>query len=208
MFRVTTSFGSKTNLHSFFDSGAYRLNATLSVPLTVVQTQLIQQTATEIMQKYPLSSFPESALELNYTMWEDDSYNLGLKYAYLDGNLQYESKLTKGSTFSFLFLSLSPHCCSLQEYEANAYEMCLKQIAVGGYRLVRLIEKHIDGAETPIVAKQSDPTLMIVLLTLLGFVVGIFAGSLFWCLYHRRKKFLKYRTKMQQNETSNDILFE
>ncbi len=79
--------GAVVNLHNVFDSGAFRLNDTLSQPLTTAQALRIQALAEEAVKLYPRSSFSDADVFFDPMAWINSAHSLAVQC-----NLQNTSK--------------------------------------------------------------------------------------------------------------------
>jgi hypothetical protein len=162
--------GMNTNLHSFFDSGAFRLNDTLSQPLTTGQSLRLSQLAGTIESQFPFSSFPAAQLAFDPAGWIQQSRAHAISTVYLNGQLQVNSDIT-------------------EEYATNAYNLALQQIALSGYRLQLLLTQNQVPTAT---SDFGRPTWIVIVVasTCGAFVVGLVGGVFgHWLLQRRRKRF-------------------
>ena len=70
--------GMSTNLHSFFDSGAFRLNDTLTQPMTPLQSTRVQELADLAVRLYPRSSFADVDVHFNPKVWVAMAHSLAV----------------------------------------------------------------------------------------------------------------------------------
>ncbi len=175
-FRVTYN-GMPTNLHSFFDSGAFRLNDTLSQPMTRVQLLRVSGLVTDIMTRYPRSSFDAKSLAFDPEQWAKDSLANAIQVVYLNGQLAPNSVLS-------------------EEYVSNAFALCERMIALSGYRLQTVLSGNVPNASL-----DSGPTWVVILVVSIvgAFTLGIVGGAFGYWVFQKRRKRIRYMSSIDRD---------
>ena len=180
--------GSPTNLHAFWDSGAFRLNMTVSQPISTSQLSGLLAIANDIMAKHPRSEFTNEEIFFDPDAWVSRSYQNAVENVY-----------------AFQNVSLALNSALSEAYSDNAYALTIRMIALAGYRLQYLIQKFDDippptvpdfGASWPtIVGLVATGTLM------LGYVAGIMT----YYIWQKRKKHVRFLNSLD-HDSENDML--
>jgi len=117
------------------------------------------------MQLWPYSAFSNYTGKNNFTQWNEDGYQLGVEYVYLNYNLQYNQTVS-------------------DEYIAVTQNITTRQIALAGYRLgdlinsLKLPEFTLCSTPVPDTSGLSE-TIKYVLLFFGGLIVGGFLVVIF-----------------------------
>jgi hypothetical protein len=122
-----------TELHAFFDSAAGLYDRKTPFPITAhpLFTAHLTQQATELTQRFPLSNYPFLPSEpLNYTAWCLESRAVAIDLAY--------TKLTPGEP-------LSTPTAAHDAYMQMVQHALAERLALGGYRLARLLNVVVDA---------------------------------------------------------------
>eukprot|EP01125_Pyxidicula_operculata_P005320 TRINITY_DN190_c1_g3_i1.p1 TRINITY_DN190_c1_g3~~TRINITY_DN190_c1_g3_i1.p1 ORF type:complete len:351 (-),score=38.77 TRINITY_DN190_c1_g3_i1:138-1190(-) len=138
------------NLHSFWDSAGTKFASTYDRPLSIEDKSKLFITAEQIMSEYPQSFFNDSDIEQKFAVWVQESYQLGIKYAYLNGSLTFNETVD-------------------EQYIQDAQDICTSRIALAGYRLAYNLNRIFEyPRKAPLVTFPIDPYI------LGGSVVGAF----------------------------------
>jgi hypothetical protein len=108
----------KNNLHSLWDSGFLEHTEQLARPLSPENKKLVIDIAETIKRNYPKKTVFTSN-ETNPGLWANESYQLAIEHAYKN-----------------IRLNESPS----KEYLKDSKEICLRQIALAGYRLEKILK--------------------------------------------------------------------
>jgi hypothetical protein len=114
------------NLHALWDSGCGIGVDNLSRPLDQNGYDYVNNLARMCAQAYPQGSLKEEVNDLETFNWRQESYELAVLYVYDD--------LKKGAKPS-------------EEYLKKGREICMKQIALAGYRLAFMLNEVLKQPE-------------------------------------------------------------
>jgi len=111
------------NLHAFWDSGANLWPDDPQRPLAPTAAQKLNSTASELMRKYPPSTFGDRLKDYKVENWAYESFAIARDVAYKAP--QAPSALPT-------------------DYIKSAQDACAAQVALGGYRLAQIIHDIFD----------------------------------------------------------------
>lgn len=123
LINITTTSGDAYNLHSFLDSIAAivqkKNETTVTRPLDDVGKFYIRGLAKNFVLAYPKDYFGDSVVNnLDVNTWTIESYDAAVKDIY-----------------SFVL----KQSAATSDWTTTIYELCKRRIALGGYRLARMI---------------------------------------------------------------------
>jgi len=166
--------GRQSNLHSFWDNGGGLYSAKYDRPLSEEDTQALISTANNIMTSHPPSYFGETMISnTNFSQWTQESYDLAVTYAYLNGQLKYEETVSSS-------------------YIADAQNISTLRIALGGYRLAYLLNSLVNDTES--ITNVCNPTVIdyglfggvVVAAVVVGIMIGVVVTSVIFVKKQKR----------------------
>lgn len=174
--------GQSTNLHSVFDSGAFRLNSSMSEPLTPQQQYAISSLVDHLTSTlYPRHSFSDKEIQFDPKSWMQQSFNNGVQYAYLNGTLAPNSELS-------------------EEYMENVYNLMLKMICLGGYRLASVLQRYLPDIPTPEPKSTLSTTALTAVVGVFSGIGGILIGAAGLWLFKKRRKRIRYLSSIENDD--------
>lgn len=220
--------GMLTNLHNVFDSGAFRLNETLSQPMTSPQASRVQEIADLAMRLYPRSSFSDNDVLFDPNAWVSMSHALAVKC--LKRNKKKVEK--KVGLLSFVFLpdaylngTLVPGSDLTEAYINDVYTVCLQMLALSGleeqtkakeksffirlspfrYRLQYVLQRW----EMPLAPTESQPPWLLISIvsSLSALVIGVVCGAFGLWLLQKRRKRQRYLSTIS-HDSEDDLMIQ
>lgn len=182
------------NLHSFWDSGAGQYDAVESMSLADKLKEL-PKLAKIIMDEYPVASkAKESAYggKADFKTWSESSFDLA-KNAYK--NLKRDTICSNGKPCAMIPAA----------YRAEAQKIIRQQLALAGYRLANIIDKHFSNC-VEFFPQYGVPTWAFVLCAIIFSVGGVYIGVKFgrklyvMCLACRSGMTMEYIDNKLKNE--------
>jgi hypothetical protein len=122
------------NLHKLFDSCINRFKQIDKRPLSNEDSNYLEQVAKDIMKEYNNKNLPELSTD-DYIDWVEESHDISQEFIYREININDRPT---------------------QEYLDKAFEYVKRRIALGGYRLAKLIEQIYDAYSSPHSDFQDD----------------------------------------------------
>ena len=123
----------------------------------------------EISKEYDL-------MQINSTLWQEESYQFGKEYAYLNGTIQFNSTVSK-------------------EFIENVQNVALLRITLAGYRLAntltQLFKDHPRSIFDSPFPKYFTLTHLIILVVAFSAVFSIITGLVVFCI--TKKKYSSYQ---------------
>ncbi len=110
-----------TELHALWDSVVTSFDRDVIPPFTKEDWVFMSESASSIMRENPLSSFTEEELRAPVEEWVKESYGLATKFVYRMG--------------------IEENGIPSEEYVREGTKIAWRQIAKGGFRLARLLER-------------------------------------------------------------------
>lgn len=161
--------GKDSNLHSFWDSGAYQLDGRFSNPITEAQWGQLRSKADTFMTRWPRSQFSNATLAFEPSTFLAESYTIGVASCYLNGTLPYRAAFTATS-----------------DYTKNSYAIIEQRIVMGGYRLAAAIQSVVDTVVLE--PSSSSHTWIVVVTSLICLAFGAVLGAVAVWYYNKRKQ--------------------
>ena len=186
LFNVTYQ-GKPTNLHSFWDSGAFRLDGAISQPITTKQLSYVLSTAADIIQKHPRSSFSNEDLFFDPAAWLQQSFDNAVQYVYVNNTLQVGATLT-------------------DDYAEAAYALTERNLALSGYRLQYVIQKYNDVTAPKLPGLGVSWAAIVGLTATATLVLGYVAGIMTYYIWQKRKKRVKFLREIERDPEESDLL--
>lgn len=106
------------NVHAFWDSGASQWKD-LERPLSPSSYAVLNSTARDVMNAYPISAFTEELKRYSAKAWATESYEFAANFVY--SAPEYPAPLS-------------------DSYVRQAMDICRRQVALAGYRLAQVLQ--------------------------------------------------------------------